>query len=518
VSDAEVIALPAREIARRVREGELDARDVAAAFRRRINDLDGRLGSFLTLNEAEPARRPTGPLAGVPVAVKDNICTQGLPTTAASRILENYRPPYDATVVERLRAAGAYVIGKVNHDEFGMGSSTEYSAYQLSRNPYDLSRTPGGSSGGSAAAVAAGLAPLALGSDTGGSIRQPAAMCGVAGVKGTYGRVPRSGLISFAPSFDQIGPLARDVRDAALLFGVIAGHDAREATSGRRAVPDYETALDRNLGRLNLGLIKEFLGEGRAPDADAIRAVIRRDIGRDPADGAALATLREQFGLLFQEGAVEGGVRDKVTAAARATEAMGHTVDWAEIPSALWALPTYYVTVCGEAYSNLARYQGVLFGPRRGGAAPAAMTAATRGAGFGAEVRRRILAGAYVLSVGYRDRYAAKARAAREHMRAAFARAFERFDFLLSPVSPFTAFPLGTRNLDPQQMYAADIFTPVANLIDAPALSLPCGFDADGRPIGLHVIARPWDEERLFAFAYQLERTLGLPSGPHTPA
>jgi len=472
----DVSRLTASEIARRVNGGEVGAREVAAAFAERVAAADDRVGAFLRRNDREPPAAAKGPLAGVPVAVKDNICTDWLPTTAASRILENYRPPYNATAVAKLLAAGAHVIGKTNLDEFAMGSSTEYSAFAPTRNPRDLGRSPGGSSGGSAAAVAAGFAPLALGSDTGGSIRQPAAMCGVVGVKPTYGRVSRYGLIAFAPSFDQIGPLARTVADAALLLEVIAGYDPAEATSARLDVPPYAATLEEDLGRLRIGLIEEFFGEGVAP-----------------------------------------GVRAAVEGALAKLGALGHDVTRVSLPSAAWALPTYFVTACGETYSNLARYQGVLFSPRGEGEAAgdaAAMTARARARGFGGEVRRRLVAGAYVLSVGYRDRYYAKAQDVRRYMRGEFAEVFGRFDFLVSPVSPFTAFPLNTRNLDPQLMYLADIFTSLANLVGIPALSLPCGADDAGLPVGLQIMARPWDEGRMLALAHQLEGALALDPGP----
>ncbi len=474
----DLINLTAHEIAAQVRAGNAAPAEVAAAFRRRVDAYDAAVGAFLRLNERAPGVKTEGPLAGVPVAVKDNICTDWLATTAASRVIENYRPPYNAAVVERLLEAGAYVVGKTNLDEFGMGSSTEYSAFFPTKNPRDLTRAPGGSSGGSAAAVCAGFAPLALGSDTGVSIRQPAAMCGVVGLKPTYGRVSRYGLIAFAPSFDQIGPLARTVKDVALLLKVIAGHDPRDATSSRRAVPDYVAALGRDHGTFKVGLIKEFFGDDVAP-----------------------------------------GIKAGIENALRKLEGLGHVVEHAAIPSASWALPTYYVTACAESYSNLARYQGVLFGPRADGYdGPADMVAKSRAQGFGGEVRRRLAAGAYVLSIGYRDRYYAKAQTIRQHMRTQFATAFEQFDFLAYPVSPFTAFKLNTRNLDPQLMYLADIFTGLANLVGLPALSLPCGFDEDGLPVAIHVMSRPWDEERLLALAHRLELELALPRDAVTPA
>jgi aspartyl-tRNA(Asn)/glutamyl-tRNA(Gln) amidotransferase subunit A len=381
-------------------------------------------------------------------------------------------------VVDRLLGAGAYVIGKANLDEFAMGSSCEYSAFFPTKNPRDLTRAPGGSSGGSAAAVCAGFAPVALGSDTGGSIRQPASMCGVVGLKPTYGRVSRYGLIAFAPSFDQIGPLARNVRDATLLLQVIAGHDPSDATTSRRDVPDYVAGLEGDHGAFRIGLIEEFFGDDVAP---GIKAGIENALGK--------------------------------------MQSLGHAVERAAIPSASWALPTYYVTACAETYSNLARYQGVLFGPRAEGyGGPADMVAKTRARGFGGEVRRRLAAGAYVLSIGYRDQYYAKAQTVRQHMRAQFAAAFEEYDFLVYPVSPFTAFKLNTRNLDPQLMYLADIFTGLANLVGLPALSMPCGFDEEGLPVGIHIMSKPWDEERLLALAHRLEAELDLPRDAVTPA
>lgn len=474
----DIIKMTAREIAAGVREKRLTPTAVAEAFRNRIATYDEHLGTFLCINEAPPDDNASGPLAGVPVAVKDNITTSFLPTTAGSRILEGYVPPYNATAVERLLAAGAYVIGKTNLDEFGMGSSNEYSAFKTAKNPYDLTRVPGGSSGGSAAAVAAGFAPLALGTDTGGSVRQPASLCGVVGLKPTYGRISRFGLIAFAPSFDQIGPLARNVADIALIMNVIAGYDEKEGTSAKVGVPDYVEGLNEELPRLKIALIKEFFTEDVAP---AVRAAIE----------GALAKLAD----------------------------LGHDVDQATLPAADWALPTYYVTACGEAFSNLARYQGVVFGRRTNEAKNhVSMTAATRGKNFGAEVKRRIVAGAYALSVGYRDRYYVKAQEIRRFMRAQFGQTFNEYDFLVSPVLPFTAFPLNTRNLDPQLMYLADIFTTLANLIGVPAISLPVGFDERGLPIGIQILGRHWDEKRLLALAHQLEHALGLELAPVTPA
>ncbi len=510
--------ITAAGIAGAVRSGEETPAEVAGAFRRRTEEYDGAVASFIRLNEREPEGAAAGPLAGVPVAVKDNICTDWLATTAASRIIENYRPPYNATVVERLLKAGAYVIGKTNLDEFAMGSSTEYSAFFPTKNPRDLTRVPGGSSGGSAAAVCAGFAPLALGSDTGGSIRQPAAMCGVVGLKPTYGRVSRYGLIAFAPSFDQIGPFGRTVEDVALLLNVIAGHDPRDATSARRPeVPDYVAALDDDYGNLRIGFFAEASGAEIRPDAAAVGRKIKEDFGR-PAPPEDFDVILKYLADYSTHAALAPGVRDAIANASSTLEGMGHAVEFVELPAAAWALPTYYVTVCAETYSNLARYQGILFGARAERYdGPADMVARTRARGFGAEVRRRLVAGAYVLSVGYRGRYYAKAQTLREHMRAQFAKVFERFDFLALPISPFTAFKLNTRNLDPQQMYLADIFTGLANLVGIPALSMPCGFDENGLPVGLQLMARPWDEARLLAVARRLEEALALPHDAVTP-
>jgi aspartyl-tRNA(Asn)/glutamyl-tRNA(Gln) amidotransferase subunit A len=476
-ADRVITRMTAVEIASGVRAGELSPAEVAASFRERVKKYDGTLGAFLRLNGREPPAKADGPLAGVPVAVKDCINTDWLVTTAGSKILENYRPPYNATVVDRVLDAGGYVLGKTNLDEFAMGSSNEYSAFFPARNPHDVERVPGGSSGGSAVAVAAGLAPLALGTETGGSVRLPSSMCGVVGLKTTYGLVSRYGLIAFGPSLDQIGPMGRTVEDVASLLNVIAGPDPRDATSAREAPPDYVARSGEDFGDTRVGVINEFYDES-----------------------------------------VEVGVRERIEDALGLLEKAGHAVERASFPGADWALPTYYVDVCAEVYSNLARYQGTVFGERAGDADMIETVAKARGAGFGPEVKRRIIAGAYALSVGYRGRYYEKAQAIRRDMRARFAEVFEKFDFLVAPVSPFTAFRLGERVTDPRQMYLADIFTCLANLIWAPALSLPCGFDSKGLPVGMQIIGRHFDEARLLAFARRLEGDLGLDKAPVDPA
>ena len=408
-----------------------------------------------------------GPLAGVPVALKDNLCTRGVPTTCSSRILEGWRPPYDATVVERLVAAGAVVVGKTNLDEFAMGSSTENSAFGVTHNPLDLTKVPGGSSGGSAAAVAAGFAPLALGSDTGGSIRQPAALCGVVGVKPTYGAVSRYGLVAFASSLDQIGPFSRTVADSALVLEVIGGHDRRDSTSIHEPAPDLRSVLDRGVEGLRIGIIEELSGDG--------------------LEGIA------------------GDVRARLHEAAAALEAAGATVATTSVPSTVYGLSAYYVVAPAEASSNLARYDGVRFGLRVDAPTSGDMHAATRTAGFGDEVKRRIMLGTYALSAGYYDAYYGKSQKVRTLLADDFARAYEEFDLLLSPTAPTTAFPIGEKTADPMTMYLNDVCTIPSNLAGHPSMSVPFGVGDDGMPIGVQVLAPATGEPTMFRAAAVLE-------------
>jgi aspartyl-tRNA(Asn)/glutamyl-tRNA(Gln) amidotransferase subunit A len=400
-----------------------------------------------------------GPLAGVPIAVKDNICTEGVPTTAASAVLRGFVPPYDATVITRLAAAGAIVVGKTNCDEFAMGSSTENSAYGPTANPWALDRTPGGSSGGSAVAVARRIVPAALGSDTGGSIRQPAAFCGVVGVKPTYGRVSRYGLLAFASSLDQIGPFTTSVDDAALLLAAMAGADPHDATCATRPVPDWT---------------------GQQADARGLRIGVPRR---------------------FVESGVDAAVSHAFDAALAAWRDAGATLVDVELPNARLAIPVYYLVATAEASSNLARYDGVRYG-YRAALAPTdglrEMYERTRDEGFGAEVKRRIMLGTFVLSAGYHDAYYVKAQLVRAKVRDDYARAFELVDAVATPTTPTPAFRLGEKTADPLQMYLADIFTVSANLAGLPAISLPCGFSPDGLPIGCQLTARRWDESTLF--------------------
>ena len=479
----------ARSLAERVRKGEVSAVEVAEVHLERALRWNDRVNAFLHIEPDEikqhareidrrvESGQDPGPLAGVPVAIKDNICTKGAPCTCASRILENFKPPYDAHVVERLRAAGAIPFGKTNLDEFAMGSSTEHSAFGATHNPHGLNRTPGGSSGGSAAAVAAGLVPLALGSDTGGSIRQPAAFCGIVGVKPTYGLVSRSGLIAFASSLDQIGPMARSVDDAALLLEAIAGHDARDATSTVRSLGSLSANGTNSLRDVRIGIPAEYFGDGLAAE---VRAAV----------GAAQAVLTKQ-GAKFEE---------------------------LSLPLTRYGIPAYYIVAPSEASSNLARYDGVRYGLRAPGDDVRAMFKATRGEGFGAEVKRRILLGTFALSSGYHDAYYGRAQKVRVAMRHELEQTFQNVDVLLTPMTPTVAFKLGDKVDDPLAMYLNDVYSVTANLCGIPAISLPCGRSSKGLPIGLQLMAPRFGESVLFRVARSYEATCGVePFWPTEP-
>jgi aspartyl-tRNA(Asn)/glutamyl-tRNA(Gln) amidotransferase subunit A len=470
------VSLPERatDIAAAVAAGTVSAVDVCDAALERIRTVDPPLNAFLRVADSARARaaeldrtRPAqAPLLGVPVALKDNICTAGIPTTAASRLLEHYVPPYSAAVVERLERAGAVVIGKTNCDEFAMGSSTEHSAFGPTRNPWAPDRIPGGSSGGSAVAVAAGMVPLSLGSDTGGSIRQPAALCGVFGLKPTYGRVSRYGLIAFASSLDQIGPFAASTADLAAIFGVIAGADARDSTSAAVPVPDCGPALAGDVRGLRVGVPRDLVGDG-------VEAEVRR------AFDAALEALVDA-----------GAVLSDVT-----------------LPHAPLAIPVYYLVANAEASSNLARYDGVRYGARAEAATLHDVYYRTR-ALFGAEAKRRIMIGTFVLSAGYYDAYYVKAQQVRALIRRDYDTAFAAVDVVAMPTSPTTAFPIGARTDDPLQMYLADVFTVAANLAGLPAISIPAGLTGENLPVGLQLTARPFEETTLLAAAAAVERRM----------
>jgi aspartyl-tRNA(Asn)/glutamyl-tRNA(Gln) amidotransferase subunit A len=470
------MAWSATAIASAVQSGETTASAVLEMHLGVIAERDGELHAcnYVMADEARAAAarvdagEVTGPLAGVPVALKDNMCTRGIPTTCSSKILEGWRPPYDATVVERLQAAGAIVIAKTNLDEFAMGSSTENSAFGPTRNPHDPSKVPGGSSGGSAVAVAAGYAPISLGSDTGGSIRQPAALCGVVGVKPTYGTVSRYGLVAFASSLDQIGPFAGNVADAALTFNVISGHDPRDSTSYAEPLPPIgATELEGDVAGLRVGIVTELLGEGTAPD-----------------------------------------VARRVSEAADALSAAGAKVEETSVPACVYGLSAYYLIAPAEASSNLARYDGVRYGLRVDGENITEMYKATRTAGFGAEVKRRIMLGTYALSAGYYDAYYGKALKVRSLIARDFAAAYEKYDVLLSPTAPTTAFGFGAKTDNPLAMYLSDVCTIPSNLCGDPAISVPFGVGDDGLPIGVQVLAPALGEPVMFRAAAALEKAM----------
>ena len=466
----------AADIAWNVRNNLISAADILERHLATIDERESDIHAFnLVLADEARARaaeiddavsvgRDPGSLAGVPIALKDNMCTRGIPTTCSSRILDGWRPPYDATVVTKLREAGAIVIGKTNLDEFAMGSSTENSAFGPTRNPHDTTRVPGGSSGGSAAAVAAGFAAASLGSDTGGSIRQPAALCGVVGVKPTYGAVSRYGLVAFASSLDQIGPFAHDVADAALVLEAISGHDQMDSTSIRQGPLEITRQLDMGVAGLRVGRITD-LPEGASPDV--------------------AARLDEAFDALRDAGA--------------------EIVD-VDVPAFGYGLTAYYLIAPAEASSNLARYDGVRFGHRVEAPDTNAMYMATRTDGFGAEVKRRIMLGTYALSAGYYDAYYGRALKVRRRIAADFAAAYERADVLLTPASPTVAFHLGDKTSDPMAMYLCDTYTIPSNLTGDPGMSVPFGTGDDGLPVGVQVLAPALQESRMFRTAAELER------------
>jgi len=473
--------LSAFELARGLAAREFSAREAVQAHLDRIGAVEERVRAFLlvtpeealSLAEEVDRRRAAGedlpPLAGVPIAHKDLLCTRGVRTTCASRILANFVPPYDATVVARCRQALLPVLGKTNMDEFAMGSSTENSAFQITANPWDLERVPGGSSGGSAAAVAAGEAPLALGTDTGGSIRQPASLCGIVGMKPTYGRVSRYGVVAYASSLDQVGPFARNVTDCALLLSVIAGHDPHDATSTPDPVPDYVAEMHQGVAGLKAGLPKELFGEGIDPQ-----------------------------------------VKATVLAAVDQLQDLGVECEEVEMPHVDYSLPCYYIIAPAECSSNLARYDGVRYGHRT--AEPVSdiydLFAKTRAEGFGPEVRLRIMLGTYALSAGYYDAYYLKALKVRTLIKGDFDRAFQKYDVLLSPTSPTTAFKIGEKADDPLAMKLADICTIPVNLAGLPGMSIPCGF-VEGLPVGLQIIGKPFGEAEMLRVAYAYEQATG---------
>jgi aspartyl-tRNA(Asn)/glutamyl-tRNA(Gln) amidotransferase subunit A len=466
-----------RELHQQLVSKERSAVEITTETLERIQNLEPKLKAFLcvtadrALEQAKQvdakiaAGEEIGLLEGIPIGIKDNMCTQGITTTCGSRILENFVPPYESTVTQKLKDAGAVMVGKTNLDEFAMGSSTENSGYQVTANPWDLERVPGGSSGGSAAAVAAEECVVALGSDTGGSIRQPASLCGVVGLKPTYGLVSRFGLVAYASSLDQIGPFARNVEDAAILLGAIAGHDKRDSTSLQVEIPDYTKFLKPEIKGLKIGVIKETFGEG-----------------------------------------LDKVVADAVNQALEQLKDLGAEVQEISCPRFRYGLPTYYIIAPSEASANLARYDAVKYGIRKDSANLMSMYTKTRATGFGAEVKRRIMIGTYTLSAGYYDAYYLKAQKVRTLIKQDFETAFDRVDVLICPTAPTTAFKAGEKTADPLSMYLSDLMTIPVNLAGLPGMSIPCGFDGQGLPIGLQLIGNVLREDILFQVAHAYEQ------------
>jgi aspartyl-tRNA(Asn)/glutamyl-tRNA(Gln) amidotransferase subunit A len=475
MTGAELTALSIADLQRLLRRKEISSTEAFEALVDRIGQVDEKIGAYLSLDR-DDARKEAGradvnlPLGGVPIAIKDIINVAGQPCTCGSKILGNYRSPYDATVIERIRRAGAIPFGKTNLDEFAMGSSTEHSAFKPTRNPWDLSRVPGGSSGGSAAAVEANEAFGALGTDTGGSVRQPAAFCGVVGLKPSYGRVSRFGVTAFASSLDQVGPLTKSVRDSAMLMNALAGHDPQDSTSSSEQVTDYVAKLDQPIKGMRIGLPREYVSEG-----------------------------------------IDAGIKAAISAATKQLQSLGADIVEMSLPHTEQAVAVYYILATAEASANLARFDGVRYGHRSEKAQGILeQYAKTRAEGFGLEVKRRIIFGTYVLSGGYYEAYYDRAQKVRRLIRRDFAKAFEDVDVLMSPTTPTAAFRFGERDQNPLQMYLADIFTIAANLAGICGISIPCGFDSSSGtklPVGLQFLGRPFDEARILQVAHAFEQS-----------
>ncbi len=476
----ELFKLTAHELRDMIKNKEISSVEATKSVFDRINSIEDKVESYITLLEEDAIANASkiderlskgedvGALAGVPCAIKDNLCTKDVLTTCASKMLHNFKPPYTATAVKKLEDAGTVMVGKVNMDEFAMGSSTENSYFKKTKNPYDLTKVPGGSSGGSASSVAADEAPFALGSDTGGSIRQPASFCGCVGLKPTYGNVSRYGLIAFASSLDQIGPLAKDVRDAAMVLDVIAGYDPKDSTSVNIERPSYENALTGDIKGLKIGIPEEYIGEG-----------------------------------------IDEEVSSAVYSAIENMKSQGADADSMHLPLNKYALPAYYMISSAEASSNLARFDGVKYGYRAKEFGDLVdMYAQSRSEGFGAEVKRRIMIGTYALSSGYYDAYYKKAQQVRTLVMNDFSKAFEKYDVLVTPASPTTAFGIGEKSTDPMQMYLSDICTVSVNIGGLPAVVIPCGYDKNGLPIGIQIIGKAFDEATILNVAYALEKTI----------
>ena len=477
----DLMSLTAVELGKKIASGEVTSVEATKAALDRMEQLEKEYNSFVTIDreaalaQAEEVQKKidagelSGPLAGVPVAIKDNMCINGMLTTCSSKILSNFKPTFTAEAVVQLQKAGAVIVGKTNMDEFAMGSTTETSYYGATKNPWDTNRVPGGSSGGSAAAVAAEEVPYALGSDTGGSIRQPAAFCGVTGIKPTYGRVSRYGLIAYGSSLDQIGPLAKDVTDCATVLEIISTHDSKDSTSVDRKDTDFTSALVDDVKGMKIGIPRDYFGEGIDPD-----------------------------------------VKEQVLAAAKTLEEKGAIVEEFDLSLVEYAIPAYYIIASAEASSNLERFDGVKYGYRTAEYTDLHnMYKKTRSEGFGPEVKRRIMLGSFVLSSGYYDAYYIKALRTKALIKQAFDKAFEKYDAILGPVAPTTALKIGESLSDPLKMYLGDIYTVSVNLAGLPGISLPCGFDRDGMPVGMQLLAKPFDEKTIIRAAYTFEQSRG---------
>ena len=474
----DITRLTVHELAEKLDKGELTSEEIVKAYKARIEDKEKNVQAFITttLDEAleEAKKIDSSPkneknkLAGIPIGIKDNLCTKGVKTTCASKMLENFVSPYDATVIEKLNEEQIISLGKLNMDEFAMGSSTENSAMKVTHNPWNLNKVPGGSSGGSAAAVAADMVPWALGSDTGGSIREPASFCGVVGLKPTYGLVSRYGLVAFASSLDQVGPITKDVRDCAILLNIIAGHDEKDSTSYNKKKIDYTKALKGDVKGLKIGVPKEFFGEGINPE-----------------------------------------VKAKLEEAIEKYKEMGAVVEECSLDVAEYALATYYIIACAEASSNLGRFDGIRYGYRtKNYTNLKELFKNSRSEAFGPEVKRRIILGTYVLSSGYYDAYYKKAQQVRTFVKKEFEKSFEKYDVLLTPVAPTTAFDIGSKSDNPLEMYLADICTVSINIAGVPAISIPCGVDKAGMPIGMQLIGNRFSEETILNAAYAFEQEI----------
>ena len=470
----ELYELTVHELLEKLDNNEITLEDITKSYIDRINDKEKDVQAFVTITDTEALEKVQSikerntKFAGIPIGIKDNLCTKGVKTTCSSKMLENFVAPYNATVVEKLNDENLVSLGKLNMDEFAMGASTEYSAFKKTRNPWNLNTTPGGSSGGSAAAVAANLVPWALGSDTGGSIRQPASLCGVVGLKPTYGLVSRYGLVAFASSLDQIGPITKDVEDSAMLLNLIAGHDEKDSTSANIEKKDYTKALVKDVNGLKIGVPKEYFGDG-----------------------------------------INEEVKESVRAAIKKYEEMGAIVEECSLDIAEESLAVYYIIACAEASSNLGRFDGIRYGYRtKNFESLNDIYVNSRSEGFGDEVKRRIILGTYVLSSGYYDAYYKKAQKVRNLIKQEFEKLFEKYDVLLTPTSPTVAYEIGTKSNNPLEMYLADLCTVTLNIAGLPGISIPCGVDKEGMPIGMQLIGKHFDEETILRAAYTYEQEI----------